>query len=121
MYFEPVTRYGILYVVNQLARVMPEPAKTHMGAAKHLLRYLAGSTDFFITYKRGGFRLTAFLDSNWGNNPDKGRSTLSYIVMLANSPISFKVGLQELTTQSTMEAELVAGARTTKEGAAVYR
>ena len=35
--------------------------------------------------------------------------------MLANGPISFKVGLQGLTVQSTMEAELVAAALTTKE------
>ena len=97
-------------MVNQLARVMSKPAKTHMGAAKHLLRYLVGSTDFSITYKQGGFRLVAFTDPNWGNNPDKGRSTSSYIVMLPNAPISFKVGLQGLTAQSTIEAELVVAA-----------
>ena len=78
-----------------------------MGAAKHILRYLAGSVNFPITYKRGGFKLTTYTDANWGGNPDKGKSTSSYIVMLANGPISFKVGLQSLTAQSTMEAELV--------------
>ena len=93
MYLAQVTRYGILYAVNQLASAMPKPAKAHMGAAKHLLRYLAGSTDFSITYKQGGFRLVTFSDANWGNNPDNGWSTSSYIVMLANAPISFKVGL----------------------------
>ena len=97
MYFALVTRYDILYAVNQLARVMSKPAKAHMGAAKHLLHYLAGSKDFYITYKQGGFRLAAFLDANWGNNPDHGRSTSSYIVMLANTLTSFKVGLQGLT------------------------
>ena len=110
-----MTRYDILHAVNQLARVMSKPAKAHMGAAKHLRRYLVGSTDFSIAYKQGGFRLAAFLDANWGNNPDKGRSTSLSIVMLANAPISFKVGLQGLTAQSTMEAELVAAALAMKE------
>ena len=64
MYFTQVNRYDILYALNQLARAMSKPAKAHMGAAKHLLHYLAGSTDLFITYKRGGFRLAAFLDDN---------------------------------------------------------
>ena len=32
------------------------------GAAKHLLSYLAGSTGFSITYKQGGFKLTAISD-----------------------------------------------------------
>ena len=102
MYLAQVIRYDILYAVNQLARAISKPAKAHMGAAKHLLRYLAGSTDFSITYKQGG-------------NPNRGRSTSSYIVMLANAPISFKVGLQGLTAQSTMEAELVAAALAMKE------
>ena len=62
-----------------------------------------------------GFKLTAFSDANWGNNPDNGKSMSSYIVMLANAPISFKVGLEGLTAQSMMEAELVAAALTMKE------
>ena len=37
---------------------------------------------------------------------------------MAKAPVSFKVGLQGLTAQSTMEAELVAGALAIKE--AVY-
>ena len=115
MYLAYVTRYDILYAVNQLTKAMSKPAKAHMGAAKHVLRYLAGSTDFSITYKKGDFRLAAFSHANWGNNPDNGRSTSQYIVMLSNAPISFKVGLQGLTAQSTMEAELVAAALAMKE------
>ena len=34
--------------------------------------------------------------------------------MLSNRPISFKVGIQELIAQSTMEAELVAAVLTMK-------
>ena len=37
--------------------------------------------------------------------------------MLANAPISFKVGLQGLTAQFTMEAEVVAAALAMKEAA----
>ena len=59
--------------------------------------------------------MTAFSDANWGNNPDNGKSMSSYIVFLANAPVSFKVGLQGLTTQSTMEGELVAAALAMKE------
>ena len=99
---------------TNLARAMSKPSKAHMAAAKHLLRYLAGTVDFAITYKQGGFKLTAFSDANWGNNPDNGKSTSSYIAFLANAPVSFKVGLQGLTAKST-EAELVAAALAMKE------
>ena len=118
MYLGQVTRYDILYAVNQLAPAMSKPSKAHMLAAKHLLRYLAGTVDFAITYKQGGFKLTAFSDANWGKNPDDGKSMSSYIVFLANAPVSSKVGLQGLTAQSNMEAELVATALAMK--AAVF-
>ena len=110
-----VTRYDIWYAVNQLARAMCKPSKAHMAAAKHLLRYLAGTTNFAITYKRGGLKLTVFSDANWSNNPDKGKPTSSYIAFLSDGLVSFKVGSQGLTAQSTMEAELVAAALTMKE------
>ena len=83
MYLAQVTRYDILYVVDQLARAMSKPTKARVGAIMHLFRYLAESVDSFITYKPGGFRLAAFSDANWDKNPDNGRSK-SYIVMLAN-------------------------------------
>ena len=57
-----------------------------------------------------GFKLTAFSDENWGNNPDNGKSLSSYIVLVANAPVSVKVGLQRLTAQSAMEAKHVAAA-----------
>ena len=65
MYLAQVTRYDTLYAVNQLARVVSNPAKYHMEAAKDLLRYLAGGpTDLSITCKQGGFRLVSFSDVN---------------------------------------------------------
>lgn len=70
MYLAQVSRYNILYAVNQLAWEMSKPSKTHMGVAKHLLRYLAGSTDSSSTYKQRGFKLAGFSDANWSSNPD---------------------------------------------------
>ena len=118
MHLGQVTRYGIGYTINQLARAMSKPSMAHMAAAKHLLRHLAGTTSFAITYKRGGFKPTS--DANWGNNPDNRKSTSSYIAFLSDGPVSFKVGLQGLTAQSTMEAELVAAALIMKEAMFCY-
>ena len=107
MHLTQVTRYGCLYAINQLTRAME--------AAKHLLRYSAGSANFSIVYKQGGFRLSAFPDANGGNNSDNGRSTSSHIMFLANAPTSFKMGLQRVTSQSAMEAELAGAVLTMKE------
>ena len=59
---------------------MSKPSKAHMGAAKQLLRYHAGTTDFSIVYKRRGFKLSAFSNTNWGKNPDNGKSTSAFLV-----------------------------------------
>ena len=115
MYIAQVLRYDIRYATGQWARPMAKPSKVHMAAAKHTLRYLAGTTNFDITYKKGGLKLAIFSDSNWANNPDNGKSTSSYVTMLANAPMSFRSGLQGLTSMSIMEAELVASALGMKE------
>ena len=108
MYVSQVLRYDIMYAVGQLARPMAKPSKIHTVAAKHTFRYLAGTTDSSITYERGGFKLAVFSDSNWGHNPDNGKSTSCYLSMLCDAPIGFKSGLEGLTAISAMEAELVA-------------
>ena len=114
MYLAQITRYDVMYAVCQLASAVSKPSKAHMCAAKQLLRYLAGTTDFRIVYKKGGFKLSAFSDANWGN-PGNGKSTSVYPVMLSKAPISFKSGIQSLTVMSTTEAELIASAVTMEE------
>ena len=107
MHLGQISRYDVLSVVNQLAKAMSESSEAHMGAAKRLLCYLGGFVNFSTTYKRVGFKLADYLDVNWGNNPDNGRSTSSHIAMLANGPTGFKVGRQSLSVQSTMGAALI--------------
>ena len=69
MYLGQVPRLDILYAVNQLAKGMAKPPKAYKAAAKHVLHFLAGTVDFSITYKKGGFKLTASSDAHCGNNP----------------------------------------------------
>ena len=72
MYLGLAVRYDISYSVNQLTGVLPKSSKSHMAVTKHLLRYLAGTTDFTVSYKQGGFNLMTFMVANWGNNSDNG-------------------------------------------------
>lgn len=66
--------------------------------------------------------MTSFSDANCGINPDNGKSTPSCIMMMCNGPPAFKVGIQGLTAQSMMEAELVArGSSTGDEGGYLLR
>ena len=118
MYLPQVSRYEIIYAVNQLARGISIPSEVLprlIWGRQAFFRYLAGSTDFFITYKQSGFKLHVFSGNKLGNNPDRGNSKSSYIVMLANGLISFQVGLQGLTVQSTMWKRILVAASSTMQ------
>ena len=104
-----------MYAVGPLARSMAKHSKIHMVAAKNTLRYLAGTPDFSITYKKGGFKLAVFSDSSGANKPDNGKSTSCFLSMLCDAPNGFKSGLQGLTAMSITEVELVASASAMKE------
>ena len=118
MFLSQYTRYDITYAVNQLVRAMNKPSKLHMTAAKHFLRYLKGNMSLALTYKTSCFKLTGVCDASCGNNLDNGKSTSGYLFMIAGGPLSFTTALQSVTTQSTMEAELISMALASKE--AIY-
>ena len=67
------SRYDLCYAVNQLTRACSKPTEIHMTAAKHALRYLRGTTDLPIVYKRGHFRMVSYTDASFGANPVQQR------------------------------------------------
>lgn len=75
LYLTQISGYDMCYAVNQLTRRCRKPAKVHMSAAKHVLRYLKGSTDLPIIYKQGQFQLHAYTDASFAANPDNRKST----------------------------------------------
>lgn len=68
MYLSVCTRPDIAQAVGALARCMAAPTTTHWQAAKGVLRYIAGTSDFGITY--GGADLEAYCDADYaGDTP----------------------------------------------------
>lgn len=108
LYLAQCTRYDLCYAVNQLTKACSKPAQAHMTGAKHALRYLRGTPDLPIVFKRGQFRIAAFADASFGANPDNRKSTTGYLFFLGGGLISFGTKTQSLTAQSTVESELQA-------------
>ena len=115
MYLAQISRCDILYAVNQLARRMSKPSKARMRAVKHLLCYLAGSTDFSITHKQGGFKLAAFSDANWGNNRENSKVNVIVHRDARQRPNRFQGWSSEPHRAVNNDLELVAAALTMKE------
>ena len=108
MYAQVCTRPDIAFVVNVLGRYLSNPGLPHWQAAKRVMRYLQGTKDYMLTYRRSDrLELTGYSDSDYGGCPDDFKSTSGCIFMLAEGAVSWKSVKQTLTATSTMEAEYI--------------
>ena len=116
-YLSTYTRPDISYTLSVLAK-FTDPSKTtkeHIGAAKHFLKYLAGTVHACIVYNarypRGSasvlFAVHAYVDTDWAGDPDTGRSTQCYFVLINDNLVDWKSNLQNFVALSSSEAEYV--------------
>ncbi|KAK9080260.1 hypothetical protein SSX86_001936 [Deinandra increscens subsp. villosa] len=109
MYAQVCTRPDIAYIAGMLGRYQSNPGLDHWKAAKKVLRYLQGTKDYKLTYRRtNNLEVIGYSDSDFAKCKDDKKSTSGYIFMLAGGPISWRSHKQQLTTTSTMMAEYVA-------------
>ena len=81
----------------------------HWKAAKKVLRYLQGTKDHMLTYRRSDhLDAIGYLDSDYAGCMDIRKSTFGYFFLLDGGAISWKSAKQSVTAASTMEAEFVA-------------
>ena len=66
------TQPNICYTVNQFSQSMVKPSKLFWKANKHVLRYLRGTTEFGLWYKRAKrLNLQGFTDVVWAGSPSE--------------------------------------------------
>ena len=100
------TRPGLSYVVQNLSQYMHQPRVPHFDALTHVLRYLAGIVgQDVLLVATPHLTLKAYSDSDWASYPDSRRSITGYVMLLGNSPISWKSKKQATVSQSSSEAE----------------
>ncbi|XP_039034023.1 secreted RxLR effector protein 161-like [Hibiscus syriacus] len=74
-------------------------------AAKKVLRYLKGTKDYMLTYKRSNsLEVVGYSDSDFDGCVDLHKSTSGYIFMFASGAISWRSVKQSLTSTSIIEA-----------------
>ncbi|PIK49002.1 hypothetical protein BSL78_14108 [Apostichopus japonicus] len=90
-----------------------------MNTAKHVLRYLKGTIDHKLCFKKSSqpLSLLAYSDSDWGSSVEDRRSTTGYCFSLTGDGplVSWKSKKQPTVALSTCEAEYMALAATTQE------
>jgi len=109
MYAQTCTRLDISFVVGMLGRYQSNPGLDHWKAAKKVLRYLQGTKNHMLTYKRSDhLEVIGYTDSDFANCIDTRKYTFGYVYLLAGGAISWKSVKQPVIATSTMEAEFVA-------------
>ena len=105
------TRPDLMYVLSLISRFMNCPTELHMHAVKRVLRYLNGTINLGIMYKRDGSeKLEAYTDSDYAGDLDDRKSTSGYVFMLSSGAVSWSSKKQPVVTLSTTEAEFIAAA-----------
>ena len=99
-------RPDITFAVNQLCKYMSNPGHVHFQAAVWLVRYLSGTRTWGVRYTRTGNKIIiGFADADFSSD-ELRHSIFSYLFMLANAPISWRVGSQDRIALSTCESEV---------------
>ena len=92
-----------------LGRYQSNPRLDHWKATKKVMRYLQGTKDYMLTFKRSNnLDIIDYSDSDFAGCFDNRKSTFGYLFMLVGGAISWKSSKQTITATSTMEAEVVA-------------
>ncbi|KAD7479843.1 hypothetical protein E3N88_02979 [Mikania micrantha] len=103
------TRPDLSYSVGLLSRFIQEPKEHHFKAIHQVLRYIKGTKDFGIIYKRnGGCKITGYSDSSYGVNTEEGKGTTGIVFYFGNSPITWCTQKQQTVALSSCESEFMA-------------
>jgi hypothetical protein len=85
------TRPDIAFAVSKLAQFNANPTATHLKAAMHVLRYLKGTRNLCIVYKRqpGTVNIIGYSDADWGSDENDRISYTGYAFMVHGGPASW--------------------------------
>eukprot|EP00253_Pinus_taeda_P019839 PITA_19839 len=94
------TRLDLCYAVNRLSQAMVQPTKMFWKAAKHVLRYLRGTSQYGLWYRwTEGVKLQGFTDADWTTSPSDRKSTSRGIFNLGSVVVSWYNKKQRGTSQ----------------------
>ena len=115
LYLALRTRPDIAVAVSILARFQKAPTQYCHRAAKRLLRYLRGTSEYGLRYVRGERKLHGFVDSDYAGDTVDRKSMTGFVLKLGDATVSWGCKKQTAVALSTCEAEYYALSRATQE------
>ena len=97
---------------------MLNPSDIHWQAGKRILRYLQGTRNLGLSFKKTSdkqFLIQAYSDADWAGDQDDRKSTTGYVILLNGSVVSWVSKKQSTIALSSAEAEYMAISATMQE------
>ncbi|KAK2994763.1 hypothetical protein RJ640_001669 [Escallonia rubra] len=111
-----ITRLEISYSVSVVFQFMQNPRTPHLEAARRVLRYVKGTLDYGVLYKRcDNFVLSGFTDADWAGDTNDRHSTSGYCFNTGSTAVSWCSKKQDIVVLSSTKAEYVAATMATQE------
>jgi hypothetical protein len=122
LYLARCTRPDMMQAVITLGKYSHKPLKQHRDAMRHVMRYLAGTTDFALIYNSNEISdipamndlpkphnaVVGFSDSDFAADTVDRKSRSGYAFMMNGALVSFASKTQTYVALSTAEAEYTA-------------
>ena len=102
------SRPDILFSLCLCARFQSDPRESHLTTVKQILRYLKGTTNLGLCYRRSKqFKLVGYCDADFAGDKIERKSTSGSFQFLGDNLISWYSKKQATITLSTIEAEYI--------------
>ena len=81
-------RPDLAFAVFYLSRYIARPGPKHITATKRVLRYIKGTLDLELVFKKDLTSLLGYTDTDWAGDVDIRRSTSGYLFNVGSDAIS---------------------------------
>ncbi|CAM8906112.1 unnamed protein product [Rhodiola kirilowii] len=117
MYDMLCTRPDLAFALGVLSRFMSNPGNAHWTAMKYVLKYIAGTQNLGLVYKKyeTKIKLKGYVDSDYASNKDTRKSTTALYFTWAGNCISWKSQQQSIVTLSSTKVEYIVAVEAIKE------
>ena len=87
---------------------MQDRSQLHFVVAKRVLRYLKGTIEFGILFKKSNSpKLIGFIDSDWGGSEEDMINTSGFCFSIGGSIFCWNLKKQSVVARSIIEAEYI--------------
>lgn len=100
------TRPDLNFSIGDVSRYMQNLKQSHYATIKHILRYVKGTIEYGLMYRRGGDdMLVGYSDSNYSDDREDGRGTTGVAYYFSGNLITWASQKQQTIALSSCEAE----------------